>query len=116
MTEQPVALVTGSRKGIGKYLAEQLVSKGYHVVGCSREPIAWTRDGYTHVQADVSDEAQVKALLHQVRQTFNRLDVTINNAGIASMNHALLTPVESVDRIMGVNFRGTFINSQANFL
>jgi 3-oxoacyl-[acyl-carrier protein] reductase len=85
------------------------VSKGYHVVGCSREPIAWTRDGYTHVQADVSDEAQVKALLHQVRQTFNRLDVTINNAGIASMNHALLTPVESVDRIMGVNFRGTFL-------
>jgi len=109
VTEQPVALVTGSRKGIGKYLAEQLVSKGYHVVGCSREPIAWTLDSYTHVQADVSDETHVKALLNQVRQTFNRLDVTINNAGIASMNHALLTPVESVDRIMGVNFRGTFL-------
>jgi 3-oxoacyl-[acyl-carrier protein] reductase len=109
MTDQPVALVTGARKGIGKYLAGQLVSQGYHVVGCSREPIDWTLGGYTHVQADVSDEAQVKSLLQYVRQTFDRLDVTINNAGIASMNHALLTPVESVDRIMGVNFRGTFL-------
>jgi 3-oxoacyl-[acyl-carrier protein] reductase len=109
MTEQPVALVTGSRKGIGRYLAEQLVHKGYHVVGCSREPVDWTLDGYTHVQADVSDEAHVKSLLSHIRQAFDRLDVTVNNAGVASMNHALLTPVETVDRVMGVNFRGTFL-------
>jgi 3-oxoacyl-[acyl-carrier protein] reductase len=110
--QRPVALVTGTRKGIGKYLAEQLVGWSYQVVGCSREPAAWTLDGYWHICADVSDEQQVKRLIRQIRQWFDRLDVTINNAGIASMNHAFLIPAETVSRIMDTNFRGTCLVSR----
>jgi 3-oxoacyl-[acyl-carrier protein] reductase len=110
--EGPVALVTGSRKGLGKYLATELIRCGYHVVGCSREAADWTLENYCHVQADVSDAAQVKALLEQVRERFQRLDVTINSAGIASMNHSLLMPPETVSRIMNVNFCGTFLVSR----
>lgn len=112
MKEQPVALVTGSRTGIGKYLAEQLVGLGYQVAGCSRKPADWSLDGYTHFPADVSDESQVKALLKAVRERYGRLDVAVNNAGIASMNHCLLTPVSTLDRIMNTNVRGTFLVSQ----
>ena len=112
MTPRPVALVTGSRKGLGRHLAERLVADGFQVVGCSREPADWTLDGYLHVQADVVDEAQVKALHQQIRDRFERLDVTVNNAGAASMNHSLLTPMATFDRVVDVNFRGTFLVSR----
>lgn len=112
MSEQPVALVTGSRTGIGRYVAKQLVAAGYRVVGCSRQPADWKLEGYTHFQADVSDESQVKALLANIRRDYKRLDVTFNNAGVASMNHSLLMPAATLDRIMSVNVRGTFLVSR----
>lgn len=112
MEQQRVALVTGSRKGLGKFIAEQLLDRGYLVVGCSREPADWEREGYWHISADVSDEQQVQRLMGQIRQRFGRLDVTINNAGVASMNHALLIPATTVDQVMAINLRGTFLVSR----
>lgn len=107
--QKPVALVTGSRKGIGKYLAERLVQSGYEVVGCSREMPDWTLEGYCHHQVDVSQEDQVQRLFADIRKRYGRLDVTINNAGAASMNHILLTPVSMLDHVNEVNIRGTFL-------
>jgi 3-oxoacyl-[acyl-carrier protein] reductase len=112
VSEQPVALVTGTRTGIARYVAKQLVAAGYRVVGCSRQPADWKLEGYTHFQADVSDESQVKALLANIRRDYKRLDVTFNNAGVASMNHSLLMPAATLDRIMSVNVRGTFLVSR----
>lgn len=105
--DRSVVLITGTRRGIGRFLAEHYVRRGAHVVGCSREAADWQLDGYTHVTADVSREEDVKALLSAVHKHFGRLDVAINNAGIASMNAALLTPTATIDRIMATNFRGT---------
>jgi 3-oxoacyl-[acyl-carrier protein] reductase len=103
-----VALVTGTRKGIGRHLAEHLLRGGYDVVGCSREEPDWEAQRFTHVAADVSDEQDVKRLLARVRELHGRLDVVINNAGVASMNAALLTPGSSARRMMDVNLVGTF--------
>jgi 3-oxoacyl-[acyl-carrier protein] reductase len=107
--QQPVALVTGTRKGLGKYLAERLVQSGYSVVGCSRQVPDWSLEGYCHYQVDVSEEDQVQKFFAEIRKRYKRLDVTINNAGIASMNHMLLTPVSMLDRVTQVNIRGTFL-------
>ncbi len=107
--ERPIALITGTRKGIGKYLVEHMLGQGYLVEGCSREPAGWTREGYTHHLADVADENQVKAMLADIRKRHGRLDVLINNAGIASMNHTLLTPTSTVQRIWNTNYLGSFI-------
>ncbi|MGA2114369.1 MAG: SDR family oxidoreductase [Bryobacteraceae bacterium] len=110
MTEQRrVALVTGTRKGIGQYLAEHLVAQGYLVEGCSREAPGWTLENYTHHLVDVAQEDQVVRMMTGIQQRHGRLDVAINNAGIASMNHTLLTPVSTLDRIIATNFRGTFL-------
>lgn len=112
MNDKPVALVTGSRKGIGEYLAHWFVERGYLALGCSRQIPEWSLEGYHHFVADVTDESAVKQMLSTIGRDFGRLDVVVNNAGVASMNHSLLTPVSTVDRILAVNVRGTFIVSR----
>jgi 3-oxoacyl-[acyl-carrier protein] reductase len=107
--DSPVTLVTGSRTGIGKCLALHYAGLGHRVVGCSRGPADWDAPGYTHVRADVTDERSVGDLLSLVRREFGGLDHLINNAGIASMNHALLTPARSVDALLRTNVLGTFL-------
>jgi len=109
MPERQVVLVTGARKGIGRFLAEHFAGRGAAVVGCGRTPPDWTLDGVDYQLADVSSEADVKALMGHIQRTYGRLDVTVNNAGVASMNHSLLTPLSTVERVLATNFNGTFL-------
>ncbi len=109
MDRPPITLVTGSRKGIGRFLAEHFVSQGHQVVGCSRGDCDWQLEGYHHFKLDVSDETAVVALFQTVRKRFGRLDHLINNAGIASMNHSMLTPLGTVRRVLNTNVVGTFL-------
>ena len=112
MAEPRVVLITGTRKGIGRFLADHFVRAGDRVVGCSREAPDWRLEGYDHVLADVTDENQVIALVSEVRRRHGRLDMVINNAGIASMNHLLLTPGATIERIMRTNFVGAALVSR----
>ena len=109
MSDKSVMVITGTRKGIGKYLAKYYVEKGFQVVGCSRGKIDFELDNYQHFCLDVSDEPVVKKMFSEVRKTYGRLDVLINNAGIASMNYVLLTSLEEVQDILNTNFVGTFL-------
>jgi len=109
VTEQPVIVITGTRKGIGRQLAEHYLARGYIVVGCSREAAETQPAGYHHFCLDVADEPAVKELFSAVRKRFARLDAVINNAGIASMNHALLTPLATVERVLRTNVAGAFL-------
>lgn len=109
MSERPVVLITGTRRGIGRYLAEHFLARGALVEGCSRQPSDMAADGYHHTCLDVADEAGVRDWLRDIGRRHGRLDVAINNAGVAAMNHALLTPASSVERIMGVNLLGSFL-------
>jgi 3-oxoacyl-[acyl-carrier protein] reductase len=101
--------VTGSRKGIGRFLAEYYARAGHDVIGCSRQPADWSAPGYEHFEADVSDEAAVRRIFDAIGRTRGRLDHIINNAGIASMNHALLTPVATLRQVLETNVIGTFL-------
>lgn len=107
--ERPVTLITGTRKGIGKHLAHYYVAKGHQVIGCSRSEIDWELPGYEHFIADVCDEVEVKKIFSHIRKKYARLDNLINNAGIASMNHSLLTPLPTVQRIFSTNIIGVFL-------
>jgi 3-oxoacyl-[acyl-carrier protein] reductase len=108
----PVTLITGTRKGIGKFLAEHYVRQGHRVVGCSRGEIDWALDGYAHYVADVSDETAVRRIFADLRRKYDRLDNLVNNAGVASMNHSLLTPLSSVHHVLNTNVVGTFLFSR----
>ena len=109
MPPPEIMLITGTRKGIGRYLAEYYVKKGFIVEGCSRKPFDCELPHYTHHIVDVADEGQVTAMFSSIQKRHGRLDIAINNAGIASMNHVLLTPGSAADRIIQTNLRGTFL-------
>jgi len=110
MDKNKVVLITGTRKGIGKFLVEYYIKKGLEVIGCSRRPVDYGFKNYRHFCLDVSDEDKVLKMFSEIRKTYNRLDVLINNAGIASMNHILLTPLKTVEEILKTNFTGTFLS------
>ena len=112
MTDKPVMIITGTRKGIGKYLAEYYANKEFQVIGCSRGDIEFELDNYQHFCLDVSDDLLVKKMFANVRREYGRLDILINNAGIASMNHSLLTPIDTARKILDTNVIGTFIFSR----
>ncbi len=110
--DRPVTLITGSRKGIGRFLAEHYVRQGHAVIGCSRGECDWQLEGYQHFTLDVADESAVVALFNSVRKQFGRLDNLINNAGVMATNHSLLTPLKTVQTILNTNVVGTFLFSR----
>jgi 3-oxoacyl-[acyl-carrier protein] reductase len=105
----PHTLITGTRKGIGRALAEHYLARGHVVLGCSREDPDWAHENYHHFCLDVADEKAVVEMFAWVRKDFGRLDHVINNAGIASMNHAALTPASTVQAILSTNVLGSFL-------
>ncbi|MCW6035949.1 SDR family oxidoreductase [Spirulina subsalsa FACHB-351] len=107
--EAPITLITGTRKGIGYFLAQYYSKAGHIVIGCSRHTIDWELPHYEHYQVDVANEEQVKLLFSSIRKKYQRLDNLINNAGIASMNHALVTPISTVEKVLNTNVIGTFL-------
>ena len=104
-----IIIITGTRKGIGRYLAEQYLQEGDIVYGCSRRICDIEHHNYHHTRLDVSDEAEVVAFVRNVYKNHKHIDVLINNAGCASMNHFLLTPYDTAKRVFNTNFFGTFL-------
>lgn len=104
-----VVLVTGVRKGIGRFLAEHFLDQGHWVIGCSRGELDFVHPRFQYHRIDVGIEDQVVRLLRAVAQEHGRLDVLVNNAGTAVMNAALLTPGSVAERVLQTNFIGTFL-------
>ena len=109
-----VALVTGARSGIGEAAARMFAEAGATVVLAGRhEPTAQAEQivaaGYNaiSIRCDVSDEADVKAMVEEIVNRYGHLDMAYNNAGIQSpiMNVADLDSKE-YDKVMDINLRG----------
>ncbi|WP_045220307.1 SDR family NAD(P)-dependent oxidoreductase [Desulfonatronum thioautotrophicum] len=108
MSDLRRTLITGTSRGLGRALAEHLLAQGDRVVGCARGETAIQHERYTHLQADVTDPADVRRVFQQVRQTLRGLDVLINNAGVGRMLPVALTPADTAQRMMDVNFLAAF--------
>lgn len=104
-----VILITGSSKGIGKELCSYYLSLGDTVIGCSRGESTIEHENYRHHSLEVNDEKAVVKMVRQSKKEFKRIDILLNNAGIASMNHFLTTSLSSVEKIFSTNFVGTFL-------
>jgi 3-oxoacyl-[acyl-carrier protein] reductase len=109
MSNKLVFIVTGTRKGIGYEIAKYYLNKGNIVCGCSRGESSIYNENYFHYSLDISDEEKVILMLRDCTRMHGRIDVLINNAGIASMNHLVLTSYSSVKSIFETNFLGSFL-------
>jgi len=109
MKAKRVILVTGTSRGIGRALAEHFLARGDIVYGCSRATASLRHGRYRHFALDVADERAVVAMVRGCAAEQGRIDALVNNAGIAAMNHALLTPAAVARDIFATNFQGTFL-------
>ncbi|KAA6347113.1 3-oxoacyl-[acyl-carrier-protein] reductase FabG [termite gut metagenome] len=107
-----VIIITGTRKGLGKDLAEYFLTQGDIVYGCSRRNGSIEHPNYIHFSISVADEEGVVSMVRTVYKAHKRIDILINNAGAASMNHFLLTPYSTVQKLIETNFYGTFLLSR----
>ncbi|MCX5670689.1 MAG: SDR family NAD(P)-dependent oxidoreductase [Planctomycetota bacterium] len=116
-----VALVTGGGRGIGRAISKALAAAGAHVVvtartqgqiGAVAKEIADAGGAAAAMAMDLADESSVRPVFAAVRERFGRLDVLVNNAGIGLYGLVKDVPLEDLDRMVGVNLRGTFLCCQ----
>ena len=103
-----VIIITGTSKGIGARLAEYYLGKGWKVAGCSRSESTIKHANYTHTCLDVGDEKAVTAMVRECGRKYGQIAALLNNAGIASMNSALLTPGSTMEKVFRTNCFGAF--------
>lgn len=111
-TEQPVAVVTGAAQGIGQRTAEVLGREGYALALLDAQPIDGYDGALTQI-VDVTDPVAVRGFADAVQQAYGRVDVVVNNAGIASIGPAEDIDVDTWRRVLDVNLTGPFLVSQA---
>lgn len=118
LMENKVALITGAAQGIGFVTARAFAEAGASVAlaDWDKELVnkvvnELTANGYSAIAivCDVSDDAQVKAMVDKTVEKFGKLDVAFNNAGIQNvLADAADQTIEDFDKVMGVNLRGVW--------
>lgn len=124
MNRKPVAIITGGSRGIGLGVAEQLAGSGFDVVINGRREASDVADSIKkleaagaqvlYVRADVSSREDHEKLVTETLAKFGRLDVLVNNAGVAPDVRADIldaTP-ESFDRLISINLKGPYFLTQ----
>ena len=120
-----VALITGAGRGIGLGIAKSLASDECDIVICDIHPKEAVENALAQIRArgveamycraDVSDKDARTRMLSEIKQKFNRLNILVNNAGVAPKSRAdiLEATEESFDRVLGINLKGPYFLTQS---
>ncbi|MCG8605911.1 3-ketoacyl-ACP reductase [bacterium] len=120
-----VALITGGGRGIGFGISQSLAQQGYDLAICGvrkenavADALKTLRESGTEIiycQADISETEAHAVLLDEIRKTFGRLNVLVNNAGVAPKDRKdlLEATTESFERIMKINLEGPYFLTQS---
>src|SRR5690242_12103462 len=109
------AVITGATSGIGRETAREFASAGSKVVVAGRrkdrllelvKEIEAKGGQAVAVQTDVADQTQIECLIEKAIERFGRLDVLVNNAGVAIASRFDEMPLDDFRRLMDVNFWG----------
>jgi len=120
--KERIAVVTGASAGIGRAIAERLAQEGATVVvnyGTSADKARAVVAGIESkggkaiaVQADMSRIADARRLIQETAERFGRLDILINNAGMALFKPLIETTEQEFDRVFALNTKGPYFAMQ----
>lgn len=112
-----IAIVTGAAKGIGLACAERFAADGATVIMSDVDDgageAAAKAIGATYIHCDVSRASEVDALVEGVVRRFGAIDILMNNAGIAMAGDFLSITEADLDKVLGINLKGSFLMLQA---
>jgi 3-oxoacyl-[acyl-carrier protein] reductase len=109
-----VALITGAAGGLGRALVAEFASQGWRVAAaCHRQPGHPETDTVWPLPLDVTNSAQVTAVVARVCQRWGAIRVLVNNAGLTADQPVWLISETDWDRVLAVNLKGAFLCSQA---
>ncbi|MFC2436233.1 MAG: 3-oxoacyl-ACP reductase FabG [Aggregatibacter sp.] len=114
-----IALVTGATRGIGRAVAEELVSKGAFVIGTATSEkgadsiSAYLGEKGKGLVLNVADQASIDAVLEQIKQEFGDIDILVNNAGITRDNLLMRMKDEEWFDILQTNLSSVYHLSKA---
>ena len=121
--QEKVAVITGGGSGIGLAMARIFAASGYSVVITGRDAkrlkkaaamISADKKNLTGIPCDVRDPVSVEKLFHEVSKQHSRIDVLINNAGVAhSLAPVDQLPIETWKEVIDTNLTGTFLVTRA---
>jgi 3-oxoacyl-[acyl-carrier protein] reductase len=123
-SSKPVALITGSRRGIGLGIAKALARSGFDIVLNATAPPADAEKAVlsveaagaqvVYIRADISKNTDRRYLVDETGARFGRLDILVNNAGVAplSRDDILAATEESFDRLIDINLKGPYFLTQ----
>lgn len=117
-SKNKTAVVTGGSRGIGKAIAMQLSEDGYNLVinyNSNKDRALEVKKSVEKngvkakvYQCDVSDLTQVKKMYKEIKNTFDSIDVLVNNAGITKDNLIIRMREDDFDDVIRINLKGTF--------
>lgn len=108
MHEAKVILITGGRSGLGRVIAQRLVSNGHTVYCTSRSPALAEVDGIHFLKLDITSDIETKNVITEIMMKESRIDVIINNAGITLSGPTLEFSVDDFKKILDTNVIGAF--------
>lgn len=119
-TTQKIAIVTGAARGIGLAITQKFLADGYRIalLDIDAETLAQTAATLSDqpilaVECDVSNPQQVQTSIEKIAAHFGRIDVLVNNAGVAVFKPALEVTFEEWSQVMATNLNGPFLCTQA---
>jgi 3-oxoacyl-[acyl-carrier protein] reductase len=123
LLQNKFAVITGANRGIGKCIVETFAENGSNIIACMRE-INPDTEKWIHsleikfnvsiylVIIDLEDEKSVKKTIQKIFSISKKIDVLVNNAGIATGSLFQMTPISEIKRIFEVNFFNQIVFSQ----
>jgi len=111
--EGKVVLVTGSRRGVGRSIAEHFLSHGADkVIGFSRGAGTLEHPAYHHFEVDVGDTASVIKGFAALRRVTDSIQIVVNNAAVLTSQYAMIMPPADAQAMVNVNLLGPFMVSR----
>lgn len=106
------ALVTGSRRGVGRLITEHLLQHGATVAGFSRGESTIDHPQYHHFQVDVGNPVSVQRGFSELKKVTNSIQLVVNNAAVATSQFAMIMSPGDAQEMLNVNLMGAFMVSR----